>query len=1049
MIKRFNNFLLRTSHLHELSSGTVQNKALLAIIHINSAFITASSQDSFGFSKTKTPGDSTEKEQTWPQFSRTMRFHRRRYKVIDFATKASYQYRFIKKIALRKPELRQWIVRDDYCNMDPGVIEMSPAMQHAFMRLYRSKSKSAVRQALREFIPMMDYRLLHEQTAISKVSPEDMIPRNEPMTLNAKKKQMYEKTEMSGYREEVLRDEEANHRLRWQIRLRLLKFQRKAALMNSIASRSVMYSEQEGLAYFLWRGPLVYAAMHRVLFELGKWMPWFIPKTMLDFGAGTGSSILATKEVYDPGALVHPIFRDKRNACQHNPSSKEWLNTEFQYDLNRLDKENSEKKKARFLAVAAMIEREEIKLSDLPPDLRKQMVEVAKSAHQAAKERVKKERFAKLREAVSKDNWSDDDLPPEYQTPNQLHSDVDSTPLDNQDSESSSTKTWWERYTDTEYQDKDSKVKSRLKPLQQIIAIEPSPGMMETAISVLGDEVSNIQWHRFLTPEHETESHDLVIACYTLSEIADSKARSKIIQQLWKCTKGVLILIEHGNIPGYNIIMEARDQLLEEKEVGLWDWKPTIVSPCPHEKKCPIRFSKLGVKHRKHRVCRTNVYSRSTFIEKWARQKRLIQTIEPISYIVFTRNMHLPDKVEEKKAQDQRKLDEEKRQLEIQQKNLYEASLKIEDVVFERLSEEALVRPSDQSHPLEHSKGRTDSTSDSALTAATGILAAPDASEELYKPVFVEGYNKRYNKLVKIKPLPVASHRYNRAPVLAPTYQQQRVVTPAEMAAVRGEVSDLQEHCRGEMRGHYRVVSQPECRGRVVAKFCTPDAALIEGRVYRRYVGGAGPRAPGPSERAMWQRVGGWALLKQSQAGSLFPANVPLHNIRVLPQVTAPNTLLNAADLSHIERVAMQLDDPLNPAAHNPAHEDPDDKRHRARLQKAQEDRDSLDLGLHALGLSSNPGPELSHTQRVDSRTPLSPIEWARAVKSAKRNASRLSSKSNYQPYEERLQQSSSSRKVREALKTGKFKPKKIYSSKPVSYAQFQKLSRKQQERSK
>lgn len=65
--------------------------------------------------------------------------------MIDIATKMSYEYQMLKRLCRRRPAMRQWDVRDDFCDMSPGVVNMSPSMQAAFMKVFRLKSKGQIR----------------------------------------------------------------------------------------------------------------------------------------------------------------------------------------------------------------------------------------------------------------------------------------------------------------------------------------------------------------------------------------------------------------------------------------------------------------------------------------------------------------------------------------------------------------------------------------------------------------------------------------------------------------------------------------------------------------------------------------------------------------------------------------------------------------------------------------------------------------------------------------------------------------------------------------
>jgi ribosomal protein RSM22 (predicted rRNA methylase) len=943
-----------------------------------------------------------------------MRFHRRRVQVNDLAQQMSAEYQFLKFMCLVSPPIRQALVRDDFCAMDPGQIEMSPSMQAAFMRLYRSHPKGKIRQIIANTIAMMDYRLLHQRRLISKDDPEDMI-QDEARTLNDKKSELHVRHDtITGFRKEFLNDNPANWRLKWKIRTKLLAFQRKVAIYNAAASRTALYSEDEALGYFLWRGPHCYAAVHRVLFELSRLMPWFVPKSMLDFGCGTGTAILAAKEVYDPGSLSHPIFRHHQRTRAGNDALKKHSLDELKFDLQRLQRTNNEKKKARFLAVAALIEKGELKLEDIPIDLRKELVETAANAHRNAINRERKELYSRLRSVVSGHDWRPEDIAAEVEAHSEDSTAEPKIPGEDGADGAKREQTWWKRYVDQESTKKEMRRSERLRPLQEITAIEPSPGMMEVAVSVLCNDVPNVVWKRWMTPDVEVQQHDLVIAAYTLSEIAKPETRRKTIESLWKATKGTLILIEYANPPGFNVIMEARDIILEQKDVGLWDWQPTIVGPCPHEKRCPLRFSKLGVKHRHHRVCKTEVDVKSTFLEMWGRQMKLRSTIEPISYVVFTRNENLPDRIERRK----KKLEEEeaakKAERDVKQRELYEATVKLDDVVFERLSEEALVRPGgDGSVPALSGSAVVVQRSEAGEVGKEGSSALATVVNPSV-PVWNNTYHERREKIVTPAIFPVPTHKYNRAPLHSLTYKSERILHPAEVLTVRGEVEDIVDRYRKKAWNFYRVISKPHCSGRMSASFCTPEGEIIDARVYSRYYGAEGPYAPAPSIRRMWRSYGGWSLLRRSKAGALFPDDLPLWNVRVRDQVDFPNTLLDRNDLSHLEKIGMHLNTPMDLTQIPDTELSEEDLKLKRRQENDKEEADAMEQALSNI-FSVPSGEKINSAQRVDSRSPIAAHEWSEAVKAAKLHARTLASRDAqrevaHQPF---------SKKIRQAVKTG------------------------------
>lgn len=956
-------------------------------------------------------------KETWSQFSAKMRYGRRRIRVVEVTAKMSYEYQMLKKLCRRRPAMRQWTVRDDFCNMSPGVVVMSPSMQAAFMKVFRMKDKGAIRNCLRDIVPIIEYRNREEKPAKSmQARAAEMIPEGEPDTLNQKKRELYERQERDlNHKELRLHDKRSQAKLRFKIRQRLLRFQRQLAVANAVASRTVLYSNDDAIGYFLFRGAAMYAGMHRVFFELSKQLPHFVPKSMLDFGAGTGTAILVAKEVYDPGSLAYPLYRSLRQTMTWNDSAQGHQLSELRYDLRRLERNNKEKKKARFMAVAALIERGEVDAADLPEDLRREIADVAANAATTKRQRLVQEAHARHRELVDGTEWEDDDPLGAAQATTEDAHDVLEGEDDNDDGgglgggaeaggggrgSAEDRRTWWERFVDLEASETEQRAKRRLRPLQEVTAIEPSPGMMEIGTMVLHDDVPNVTWKRYVLPEDETIQHDLVVAAYSLSEIAQSANRRQYVQQLWKMTKGVLVLVEFGNLNNFNLLMEARDTILEEKDVGLWDWQPTIIAPCPHEKRCPLRHCKTGVKRKRMRICSTETQYRATFIEAWARHIPLKVGIEPISYLIVARNELVPERAERREAQLRQAEADKVRARDAQQRALHEASLSVNDVVFERLSEEAVHRP-DTGVPtrlpnVEGSEGASSLSADASTSVSVGAGASSAVVQAVAKegatstgeighfptdqPRVVQTSVRRTNKLIFPLQYPPATHKFNRAFVDA-GYQRQRAITPSEMLVVREELESMRRRVMKVAPKYLRVVRDPSCHGKIQADFCTPDGDLISARVYRRFYGDRNRVSRHTTMR--WQHIGGWKLLKRIRSGSLFPHDVPLYAVTKHAQVDFPNTLV---DVKHsvVEQTAMQYNDSLglvDTPDEDLSREEQLQKRrllHEAELQsKAKEQIEQL-FGTTA----STEGEELA--SRIDARREITPEQWADAVRRAK-----------------------------------------------------------------
>ena len=117
--------------------------------------------------------------------------------------------------------------------------------------------------------------------------------------------------------------------------------------------------------------------------------------------------------------------------------------------------------------------------------------------------------------------------------------------------------------------------------LQEITAVEPSSAMMDVALKLLPETVSQrITWRRFLN-EHLKRTFHIVNASFVLNEISSSAERIRLIKTLWRVTDDILILVEPGTPLGFGLIREARSILLKEQDAAM-------VAPCPHDMSCPM-----------------------------------------------------------------------------------------------------------------------------------------------------------------------------------------------------------------------------------------------------------------------------------------------------------------------------------------------------------------------------------------------------------------------------------------------------------------------------
>eukprot|EP01117_Protostelium_nocturnum_P008163 TRINITY_DN2913_c0_g1_i1.p1 TRINITY_DN2913_c0_g1~~TRINITY_DN2913_c0_g1_i1.p1 ORF type:complete len:438 (-),score=149.34 TRINITY_DN2913_c0_g1_i1:1102-2415(-) len=125
--------------------------------------------------------------------------------------------------------------------------------------------------------------------------------------------------------------------------------------------------------------------------------------------------------------------------------------------------------------------------------------------------------------------------------------------------------------------------------VQQILAIEPSNGMIDIAEPLLRDLITrtntNIQWRRFFYKTDDSKQHSLVVSSYVLSELKDDEERKKTVKNLWDATEvgGMFIIIEPGTPVGFNIIKRAREQIIPLRGPK---HLPSLVGPVIFFQKC-------------------------------------------------------------------------------------------------------------------------------------------------------------------------------------------------------------------------------------------------------------------------------------------------------------------------------------------------------------------------------------------------------------------------------------------------------------------------------
>ncbi|XP_067308482.1 ribosome assembly protein METTL17, mitochondrial [Pseudorasbora parva] len=130
--------------------------------------------------------------------------------------------------------------------------------------------------------------------------------------------------------------------------------------------------------------------------------------------------------------------------------------------------------------------------------------------------------------------------------------------------------------------------------LNEYVCVDSSGDMNTMAEELLrgGSEMDNpvikqVYFRQFL-PVSPKVQFDLVVAAFSLSELDTLNERLNVIFTLWRKTNSYLVLVENGTKDGHQILMEARDAILNREEEVQHDLRrPSIFAPCTHELPCP------------------------------------------------------------------------------------------------------------------------------------------------------------------------------------------------------------------------------------------------------------------------------------------------------------------------------------------------------------------------------------------------------------------------------------------------------------------------------
>ncbi|KNH05261.1 methyltransferase-like protein 17 [Perkinsela sp. CCAP 1560/4] len=799
----------------------------------------------------------------------------------------TYAYSRLHNLAKTVPGMRQYHIRNDLARVSPGVVGMSNAMKASYIRVFKMFDKSVIRKSLIDIVPVIVYRMEDNRRHLFDTkTAEQMLPKDAPSTLNQVKKQMFERREDFDSSNKKIRfsDTESHAKLRRSIKQHIFKFHKKADYFNKLDRQNVLPDSKDSAAYHLFRAAAMYAAVYRVFHELSKLMPLFIPKSVLDFGTGTGIALLALKEIYDPSSMQRksPEMSHLRQTYFYNISHKKFTYGALTQTLSQQEEHKEQNKKNRFMAVVGLIHRGEILLEDLPADLRQEIVNAGLKAVENVRRKQSEYRVSHADSVSLK--WSDEKFDKFHDELGELktivgggvESNHQEAPAGrthiNTESGETQEKTWWERLVEAKKLKDFEKVEGRLKPLQSVIAVEPSQGMIEMAMVNLAEELPKVFWRNSLGGSEPDAVSDLVVAAYTFSEIATKSARYDALLNLWKHTRQVMVIIDHGNVPGFSIMMEIRDAILEMKNVGIWDSQPTIIGPCPHEGKCPIQHCTAGNKHKNLRVCHTSVGYELTFVEKWIYKTAEKRGKEHFTYLIVAKNEFVPSR--KARLQSKREHEEKGQSTDRQTRREEMATLTKQPVVK------------------------------SADSISESLSPATSAKKE-------EMPDGMWNTL------PVPQHVYNRSLSWGMLKNSDVIMSSNKALTIQNEVDDYEKFFLEKMHDYYRIVSEPHLKG--YANFCKPNGDLVRARVKKYFWGSRGTPAfrRQYGNRINWQYVGGYRLLMRSTRGGLLPSGIPLFREKKFTQQDKPNTFVDDDELSPMEKTSMLLGNTSESSADN------------------------------------------------------------------------------------------------------------------------------------
>ncbi|MBT3606179.1 MAG: methyltransferase domain-containing protein, partial [Candidatus Latescibacteria bacterium] len=120
--------------------------------------------------------------------------------------------------------------------------------------------------------------------------------------------------------------------------------------------------------------------------------------------------------------------------------------------------------------------------------------------------------------------------------------------------------------------------------IQNITLIERDPALIQIGKSLSqtaeNTGLQNATWmQKDLSQLPTFPTHDLIVCSYALNELSLDNAR-QVLNAAWSAARVALILIEPGTMPGFALIRQLRDDLIQRGG--------HLIAPCPHQEPCPL-----------------------------------------------------------------------------------------------------------------------------------------------------------------------------------------------------------------------------------------------------------------------------------------------------------------------------------------------------------------------------------------------------------------------------------------------------------------------------